>query len=287
MDHKIQGNDFSIASFPTKVPDLYEDKDDYEQQLTKLRKSISDIQASMFENTTSGVIVLFQAMDAAGKDGTIQAVFQGIHPMGLRFYAFKRPSETELKHDFMWRCVKEAPERGQIQVFNRSYYEEVLVVKIHEDKIIPMQGILPALRGVDFWEKRYQAIRQWEDYMADNGFKIIKFFLHVSKEEQGKRLKDRLADPAKHFKFNAGDLEEREFWSEYQQAYETMIQKTATPKNPWFVIPADDKRTMRLLVAKRLREVLQELVSPQAVSPHYTPEQIQTWIEQIDTQNKK
>jgi len=287
MNYKVQDHVFDIESFPTQVPRLYADKLDYENKLQDLRKAISEAQSRLFEQPSSGVLVVFQAMDAAGKDGTMQAVFQGVHPLGLSFQTFKRPSETEWRHDFMWRCVKEAPERGHIQVFNRSYYEEVLIVKIHEDKLIPAQGISPELRGEDFWDNRYRAIRHWEDYMANNGFKIIKFFLHVSKQEQGKRLKERLEDSSKHYKFQPGDLDEREFWDQYQKAYELMIQKTATAQNPWFVIPADDKRTMRMLVAEVLQNELQTLVPPRVPTALFSAEQIQLWTTRIDEQNKK
>lgn len=287
MNLKYIHPEFKLSSIPSEIDPIYSSKEDYEEKIADLRRDLSEIQTHLFEQASHGVLVIFQAMDAAGKDGTMQAVFQGIHPLGLRFTSFKRPSEVELRHDFMWRCVQESPERGHLQVFNRSYYEEVLVVKVNQAKILPSQRIPQILQGDEFWEKRYEAIRNWENYMADNGFKIIKFFLHVSKKEQGKRLRERLQDPSKHFKFDPGDLVEREHWDSYQLAYQEMIRKTSTAQNPWFVIPADDKRTMRLLVAECLLNELKKLLPPTQNGPLFSDEQIEEWMERIEAQNKK
>jgi PPK2 family polyphosphate:nucleotide phosphotransferase len=198
-------------------------------------------------------------MDAAGKDGTMKAVFQGVHPLGLSFYSFKRPSETELNHDYMWRCFKELPERGKMQVFNRSYYEEVLVVKVHPEILENYQKIPDELKGKDVWKKRYLDIKNFEDYLANNGIVVLKFFLNVSKEEQGSRLIERIEDITKNWKFEEGDIKERGFWDDYQNAYEEMINETSTEKNPWYVVPADDKKNMRLIVAAIIAEKLKEL----------------------------
>jgi len=287
MDIKFDNRPVVLSHIPTEVDPPYSSKEDYEQRLIQARKELSQLQTQLVERPSHGVLVIFQAMDAAGKDGTIQAVFQGIHPMGLRFISFKRPSETELRHDFMWRCVLESPERGQLVVFNRSYYEEVLVVRVHKDKILPSQGLPPSPSGEALWQKRYEAIRQWEDYMTWNGFKIIKFFLHVSKKEQGKRLIDRLTDPSKHFKFQPGDLEERDKWDTYQLAYQEMFQHTSTEVNPWHIIPADDKRTMRLMVVDCLLHELKGIVPNHEPKPAFTQEQIEEWIRRIEDQNKK
>ncbi len=260
-DYKVNDKDsFKIKKHPTKIKDFYEDKAEYETFLSELQTEMDELQSMMYAHNRYGVLVIFQAMDAAGKDGTMKAVFQGVHPLGLSFYSFKRPSETELNHDFMWRCFKELPERGKVQVFNRSYYEEVLVVKVHPEILHDYQKIPDEIKSEkDIWENRYKDIENFEDYLANNGIKVIKFFLNVSKEEQGNRLIERIEDITKNWKFEEGDIKERGFWKEYQEAYEEMINKTSTKENPWYVVPADDKKNMRLIVAKIMSENLKSL----------------------------
>jgi PPK2 family polyphosphate:nucleotide phosphotransferase len=259
-DYQITGSEkFNPNSHPTKINDFYEDKADYERLLKSLQSEMDELQSIMYAHSKYGVLAVFQAMDAAGKDGTMKAVFQGVHPLGLSFYSFKRPSETELNHDYMWRCFKELPERGKMQVFNRSYYEEVLVVKVHPEILENYQKIPDELKGKDVWKKRYQDIKNFEDYLANNGIVVLKFFLNVSKEEQGNRLIERIEDITKNWKFEEGDIKERGFWDDYQNAYEEMINETSTEKNPWYVVPADDKKNMRLIVAKTIVEKLKEL----------------------------
>ncbi len=250
---------FNPKNHPTKINDFYEDKADYEDILKNLQTEMDELQSIMYAHSKYGVLAVFQAMDAAGKDGTMKAVFQGVHPLGLSFYSFKRPSETELNHDYMWRCFKELPERGKMQVFNRSYYEEVLVVKVHPEILENYQKIPNELKNKDVWEKRYQDIKNFEDYLANNGIVVLKFFLNVSKEEQGNRLIERIEDITKNWKFEEGDIKERGYWNNYQKAYEEMINATATKQNPWYVVPADDKKNMRLIVAKIIVERLKEL----------------------------
>jgi PPK2 family polyphosphate:nucleotide phosphotransferase len=259
-DYQITGSEkFNPKNHPTKIKDFYEDKVDYEVILKSLQTEMDELQSIMYAHSKYGVLAVFQAMDAAGKDGTMKAVFQGVHPLGMSFYSFKRPSETELNHDYMWRCYKELPERGKMQVFNRSYYEEVLVVKVHPEILENYQKIPDELKGNDVWKKRYQDIKHFEDYLANNGIVVIKFFLNVSKEEQGNRLIERIEDITKNWKFEEGDIKERGFWNEYQKAYEEMINETATEKNPWFVVPADDKKNMRLIVARIIVDKLKQL----------------------------
>ena len=259
-DYQITGSEsFNPRNHPTKIKDFYEDKVDYEAILKSLQTEMDELQSIMYAHSKYGVLAVFQAMDAAGKDGTMKAVFQGVHPLGMSFYSFKRPSETELNHDYMWRCYKELPERGKMQIFNRSYYEEVLVVKVHPEILENYQKIPDELKGNDVWKKRYQDIKHFEDYLANNGIVVIKFFLNVSKEEQGNRLIERIEDITKNWKFEEGDIKERGFWNEYQKAYEEMINETSTEKNPWYVVPADDKKNMRLIVAKIIVEKLKEL----------------------------
>ncbi len=257
---QISGSEkYKPISHPTKIKDFYEDKADYEEILKKLQTEMDELQSIMYAHSKYGVLAVFQAMDAAGKDGTMKAVFQGVHPLGLSFYSFKRPSETELNHDYMWRCYKELPERGKMQVFNRSYYEEVLVVKVHPEILENYQKIPDELKGKDVWKKRYQDIKNFEDYLANNGIIVLKFFLNVSKEEQGNRLIERIEDITKNWKFEEGDIKERSFWNNYQEAYAEMINETSTVKNPSYVVPADDKKNMRLIVAKIIVEKLKEL----------------------------
>ncbi len=259
-DYQITGSEkFNPKNHPTKIKDFYEDKADYEEILRGLQTEMDELQSIMYAHSKYGVLAVFQAMDAAGKDGTMKAVFQGVHPLGMSFYSFKRPSETELNHDYMWRCYKELPERGKMQIFNRSYYEEVLVVKVHPEILENYQKIPDELKGNDVWKKRYQDIKHFEDYLANNGIVVIKFFLNVSKEEQGNRLIERIEDITKNWKFEEGDIKERGFWNEYQKAYEEMINETSTEKNPWFVVPADDKKNMRLIVARIIVDKLKEL----------------------------
>ncbi|GAB3500221.1 polyphosphate kinase 2 family protein [Spirosoma knui] len=250
-----------IKKAPTKVDDLYKDDDQYEQLLREQAAQIDKWQNRLYAHNRFGVLVIFQALDAAGKDGTIQNVFTGTNPTGVRVYSFKRPTEQELDHDFLWRSWRELPERGTIGIFNRSYYEEVLVTKVHPEILTESQRLPDkATEDLDkLFKRRYKAIRQMEKFLHQNGFPTIKFYLHVSKGEQADRLIARIKDPAKNWKFDEGDVKERAFWDDYQKAYEDAINETATDKAPWYVIPADDKKNMRLLVGRILIEELEKM----------------------------
>jgi PPK2 family polyphosphate:nucleotide phosphotransferase len=252
---------FRIKDAATKIDDLYTDEADYEIQLRKQATQIDDLQTELYAYNRYGLLAIFQAMDAAGKDGTIQHVFTGTNPLGLRVNSFKRPTDQEIEHDWLWRSWRELPERGTIGVFNRSYYEEVLVVKVHPDILLQNQHLpLERTDNLDkVWKHRYEAIRDVEKHLYRNGFPVIKFFLHVSKEEQAERLIKRIEDPAKHWKFDEGDVKEREFWKEYMEAFEEAINETAKPHAPWYVIPADDKKNMRLIVSRILIHELKKL----------------------------
>lgn len=254
-DFYVDGSDeFWHRDAPTKLKDLYDDDDDYEQKLRALTSTINDLQEQMYAHNRYGMLVVFQAMDAAGKDSTIQHVFSGVNPLGLRVCSYKRPSDKELDHDFMWRNFLDMPERGTIGIFNRSYYEEVLVVKVHPEILTNSQRLPEEITdNLDkLWENRYKDIRHMETYLHRNGYRVIKFFLNVSQKEQGKRLLKRIEDPAKNWKFDDQDVIERGFWKKYMNAYEEAINATATNKAPWYVIPADDKKNMRLIVAQAL-----------------------------------
>jgi PPK2 family polyphosphate:nucleotide phosphotransferase len=252
---------FVIKKADTKVDDFYDDDDDYAAQLAANAAEIDALQTRMFSDNRYGMLAVFQAMDAAGKDGTIQKVFTGTNPMGLRVHAFKRPTDLELDHDWLWRSYVALPERGTIGIFNRSYYEEVLVVKVHPEILTKSQRI-PATLTTDpkkVWKHRYEAITDLEKHLYRNGFPTVKLFLNVSKKEQAKRLIARIEAPEKNWKFEEQDVAEREFWDDYQDAFEEAINETATDHAPWYVVPADDKKNMRLIVGRILIDELKKL----------------------------
>lgn len=250
-----------LGKLPTHIPLLYEDKKDYKKQLEDFQERIHDLQNVMYAHNRYSLLLIFQAMDAAGKDGTIRNVLSGVNPHGLQIFAFKKPSTKELDHDYLWRTTVCFPERGRIGVFNRSYYEEVLVVKVHP-KILTNYQLIPKEETQDVekvWEQRYESIRNLEKYAYQNGTRVIKFFLNVSRDEQRNRFLKRLQTPAKNWKFSESDVEERQFWPDYMKAYTEAINATSSPKAPWYVIPADDKRNMRLMVAQTIEKHLAEL----------------------------
>jgi PPK2 family polyphosphate:nucleotide phosphotransferase len=204
------------------------------------------------------LLLIFQAMDAAGKDSAIKHVMSGINPQGCQVYSFKAPSAEELDHDFLWRCMIRLPERGRIGIFNRSYYEETLVVRVHRD-FLARQRLPAELVTKRLWEERFQDIRNFESYLTRNGIIVRKFFLHVSKKEQKKRFLDRIEEPEKHWKFSANDIQERQHWKDYMEAYEDMIRNTATKEAPWYVVPADNKWFTRVVVAAEVIDALSSL----------------------------
>jgi len=233
-------------------------KDEAREMLARCGELLTDEQARLYAQDRWGVLLIFQAMDAAGKDGAIKHVMSGINPQGCQVYSFKAPSSEDLDHDFLWRCMKALPERGRIGIFNRSYYEETLVVRVHPE-LLAGQKIPAGLVTKNIWKERFQDIRCFERYLGRNGIAVCKFFLHVSKGEQKKRFLDRLQDPDKHWKFSSGDAKERGFWKEYMHAYEDMIGGTATKEAPWYVVPADNKWFTRLVVASAVIDTLSRL----------------------------
>ncbi len=250
-----------LGNLPTQIPLLYADKKDYKNQLEDFQERIHDLQNVMYAHNRYSLLLIFQAMDAAGKDGTIRNVLSGVNPHGLQIFAFKKPSSKELDHDYLWRTTVCFPERGRIGVFNRSYYEEVLVVKVHPD-ILTKYQFIPKEETQDVnkvWDQRYESIRNLETYAYQNGTRVIKFFLNVSRDEQRNRFLKRLQTPAKNWKFSESDVKERQFWPDYMKAYTECINATSSPKAPWYVIPADDKRNMRLMVAQTIEQHLSEL----------------------------
>jgi len=227
--------------------------------LTEDVSALAEAQEKLYADDCWSLLVIFQAMDAAGKDSTIKHVMSGINPQGCQVYSFKHPSSEELDHDFLWRCARCLPERGRIGIFNRSYYEEVLIARVHPE-IIKSQR-LPNADPDDkkFWERRYESINNFERHLARNGTAIVKFFLYVSKDEQRKRFLERINNPAKHWKFSASDLSERERWDDYMDAYEKCLEETSTKRAPWYVIPADHKWVSRTLVAAILTDTIHSL----------------------------
>jgi PPK2 family polyphosphate:nucleotide phosphotransferase len=229
------------------------------QLLARDVEVLAKAQEKLYASDTWSILVVIQAMDAAGKDGTIKHVMSGVNPQGCQVYSFKQPSSEELDHDFLWRCAKSLPERGRIGIFNRSYYEEVLVVKVHPEYLEAQH--LPAANPdkKSFWQARYASINNFEEHLVQNGTKVVKFFLNVSKDEQRRRLLERIGDPEKHWKFQAADVAERGHWDEYMEAYSAMLNHTSTEHAPWYVIPADEKWIARPLVAKILTHAIESL----------------------------
>jgi PPK2 family polyphosphate:nucleotide phosphotransferase len=219
---------------------------------------LAELQDMLYAQDRWAVLLMFQAMDAAGKDGAIKHVMSGVNPQGCQVYSFKAPSPEDLDHDFLWRCIKCLPERGRIGIFNRSYYEETLVVRVHRE-LLEKQKLPPELVTKDIWNDRFQDIRSFERYLTRNGVVIRKFFLHVSNKEQKKRFLERIEEPEKNWKFSANDAKEREHWDDYMEAYEDMIQNTATKEAPWYVVPADNKWFTRVVVAAAVIDALADL----------------------------
>jgi PPK2 family polyphosphate:nucleotide phosphotransferase len=251
------GRHFSVADAPTAVSGLPKEKE-LKKQLRELVKEFAKLQRKLYAHDKYSLLLIFQAMDAAGKDSTIRAVTKGVNPAGFQVFSFKQPSKLELDHDFLWRSATRLPERGRIGIFNRSYYEETLVVRVHPEYLGPQK--LPDQPDLDhLWQQRYHSIVEHERHLAANGTVIIKFWLNVSREEQKRRFLSRLNEPEKYWKFSAGDLKERALWDDYMHAYEEMINATSTDFAPWYAIPADSKPWMRAHIAGLIVEKLRAL----------------------------
>jgi PPK2 family polyphosphate:nucleotide phosphotransferase len=254
------GKDFRLKDYdPGDTHHLRsEDKPEAKKLVAEGVKMLAEFQDVLFAQSNWGLLLIFQAMDAAGKDSTIKHVMSGVNPQGVDVYSFKAPSSEELAHDFLWRTNRCLPPRGKIGIFNRSYYEEVLVVRVHPE-LLEKERIPKELRGKHFWRHRYEDIDAFERYLTRNGIAILKFFLHVSKNEQKRRFLERLEDPTKNWKFSAADIHERKYWDDYQRAYEKMIRNTATEQAPWVVAPADNKWFTRLVVVATIVDALANL----------------------------
>jgi PPK2 family polyphosphate:nucleotide phosphotransferase len=264
---KINSKDFRVPpgkrvnlnKWRTHVAPLYKSKKQYHKLLEAHVEELSALQHLHYASHRSALLLIFQAMDAAGKDGAIRHVMSGVNPQGCEVFSFKQPSAEELEHDFLWRTNRHLPERGRIGIFNRSYYEEVLVVRVHPE-ILRSQGLPDELRDEKIlWKERYRSIVDMEEHLHRNGTRIIKFFLHLSKEEQRKRFLARIDEPEKNWKFSLSDIHERKYWKHYMKAYEACLNATSTAHAPWYVVPADDKENARLIVSQIILDAFNEL----------------------------
>jgi PPK2 family polyphosphate:nucleotide phosphotransferase len=252
------GETMRLADHDARHTSGYPDKRSAQSKLKRDIEELCNIQDVLGSQTRHGVLIIFQGMDTAGKDGAIKHVMSGINPQGCQVHAFKAPSGEELDHDFLWRIAKALPERGRIGIFNRSHYEEVLVARVHPE-VLARQRLPELLTGKDIWDERFKSIREFEQHLARNGTLVLKFFLHVSKEEQRKRFLARLEEPGKRWKFDMNDVTERKLWDKYMHAYEDAIRHTSRPEAPWHVVPADNKPFARLVIAEAIVEAMEGL----------------------------
>jgi PPK2 family polyphosphate:nucleotide phosphotransferase len=247
-----EGAKVNLAKWPTRVPPVYDSKDDYETLLEKHVEQLSSLQELLYAADRYAVLVIFQGMDASGKDGAIKHVLSGVNPQGCQAVSFKQPSATELQHDFLSRTIRDLPERGRIGIYNRSYYEEVLITRVHPE-LLRNEGVQ---NDKDLWHERYRSIVNLERHLHRNGTRIVKFYLHLSKDEQRKRFLERIDAPEKNWKFSLTDIEERKFWPDYMHAYGKCLGATSTSFAPWHIVPADDKANCRLLVSRIVVDTL-------------------------------
>jgi PPK2 family polyphosphate:nucleotide phosphotransferase len=246
----LPGGKVKLNKLPTLVDPYFDSKEHYQQLLQEHVEKLTSLQRRLYASNHYALLLIFQGMDCAGKDGAIRHVMSGVNPQGCEVFSFKKPSLEELEHDFLWRTTCRLPERGRIGIFNRSYYEEVLIVRVHPE-ILVNQGLPEELRdGKNIWGKRYRSIIDLEEHLYRNGTRIIKFFLHLSKEEQCKRFLARIDDPHKNWKLSSSDIEERKYWKKYMEAYEACLQATSTEHNPWYAVPADNKENARLIISQ-------------------------------------
>jgi PPK2 family polyphosphate:nucleotide phosphotransferase len=253
------GAEINLGKWPTRIDPVYKSKEQYRELLGEHVTQLSEQQQLLYASNRYAVLLIFQAMDAAGKDGAIKHVMSGVNPQGCQVFSFKHPTPAELQHDFLWRTTRELPERGRIGIFNRSYYEEVLIARVHPE-ILHSEGLPDVPRDEKaVWRERYRSIVGLERHLFANGTRIIKFYLHLSKDEQRKRFLERIDDPEKNWKFSAADIEERKFWKKYMKAYGQCLSATSTSDAPWYVVPADDKENARLIVSRIVLDTLEGL----------------------------
>ena len=264
------GDKVRLSNWPTKVKPFCKSKEQYEEVLAEHIHKLSSLQQLLYASNTYALLITFQGMDAAGKDGAIRHVMSGINPQGCQVFSFKQPSAEELDHDFLWRTTRALPERGRIGIFNRSYYEEVIVVRVHPE-ILAGEGLSEASHDKKIWEGRYRSIVDLEDHLYRNDTRTVKIFLHLSKNEQRNRFLQRIDEPQKNWKFSLADIHERKYWKQYMQAYEECLKETSTHNAPWYVVPADDKENARLILSQIVLDVLSDLKMDY---PKVTPERL-------------
>jgi PPK2 family polyphosphate:nucleotide phosphotransferase len=253
------GESISLTKWPTRLKPFFKSKKEYQKTLEEHVTRLSAQQQLLYASNRHAILLIFQAMDAAGKDGAIRHVMSGVNPQGCQVFSFKHPSPTELQHDFLWRTTRDLPERGRIGIFNRSYYEEVLIVRVHHDLLLSEGLPDPPHHDKELWHDRYRSIRDLERHLHENGTRTVKFFLHLSEEEQRKRFLARIDDPEKNWKFSPADIHERQFWKQYMKAYEECLGATSTRDSPWYVVPADDKENARLIISRILLDTFDDL----------------------------
>jgi PPK2 family polyphosphate:nucleotide phosphotransferase len=255
----MEGRKIELKKYPTIIKPFYKSKDQYKEILEQHISELSGLQNILYADNRYALLLIFQAMDAAGKDGAIKHVMSGVNPQGCQVFSFKHPSPEELDHDFLWRTTRELPQRGMIGIFNRSYYEEVLIVRVHPQILQGEQIPKDLLDLKSVWQERYQSIRGLEKHLYYNGTRVLKFFLHLSKEEQRRRFLKRMDDPAKNWKISPDDIKERKFWKDYMKAYEACLSATSTSKAPWYIVPADDKENAHLIISQTIADTLKSL----------------------------
>ena len=281
-----EGKKLDLKKFKTGDTGDYRESDEAKEDLKRNVERLTELQDVLYAQNVHALLIIFQAMDAAGKDGAIEHVMSGVNPQGCHVVSFKQPSDEELSHDYLWRCAKSLPERGRIGIFNRSHYEEVLVVRVHP-QILQSQHLPDNVKNdKNIWAKRFEQIRNFEEHLADNGTRIIKFFLNVSREEQKERFLARAAEPEKNWKFSAGDVKERSFWDDYMRAYTEALSATSTADAPWYVIPADKKWFTRLAVSEVIVKTLEsmELSYPEVSQQHR--KDIDEAVRLLESENK-
>jgi PPK2 family polyphosphate:nucleotide phosphotransferase len=267
MKMKINSKDFQIKEgiavklekWSTRVKPVYRSKNEYDKLLAEQVEELSSLQHLHYASNRYALLLIFQAMDAAGKDGAIRHVMSGVNPQGCQVFSFKHPSATELEHDFLWRTSQCLPERGRIGIFNRSYYEEVLIVRVHPEILLAQRIPDELIDEKTFWQERYRSILDLESHLHRNGTRVVKFFLHLSEDEQRKRFLERIDDPEKNWKFSLADITERKFWNQYMKAYEECLGATSTKIAPWYVVPADDKENARLIISQIILDTFKTL----------------------------
>ena len=254
-----EGDSVNLQKWQTKIAPVYRSKENYREILSEHVARLSLQQQLLYASNRHAVLIIFQAMDAAGKDGAIKHVMSGVNPQGCQVFSFKHPTPTEQQHDFLWRTTRDLPERGRIGIFNRSYYEEVLIARVHPE-ILGSEGLPGSVESdTKIWKNRFRSITNLERHLSGNGTRVIKFFLHLSKNEQRKRFLERIDDREKNWKFSAADVEERNYWKDYMKVYEECLEATSTTESPWYVIPADDKENTRLIVSHIIVDTFEKL----------------------------